>query len=132
RRPSAMNYHLARSIKDAIKQAAASRGGVEFAALVLRENSPNRWDIVLAAPWLSRDERGTLDLFYKQLRRALKMPEFIQISHLVLLDRVDPLREPLPAYVPIGDDLARATGPGQFLGVEARDAYFLIANGALQ
>ena len=127
-----MNNQLARRIKEAIEQAAAKRGGVDFAALVLRENSPNRWDIVLAAPWLNRDERGTLDLFYDQLRQSLKMPEFLRISRIVLLDRIDPSREPLPAFVPVGDDLGRAAGPGRFLGVDARDAYFLIGNGALQ
>ena len=126
-----MNYRLAKKIKDAIEDAAGDRG-VDFAALVLRDTSPNRWDIVLAAPWLTRDERATLDLFYDRLRRSLKMPEFIQISRIVLLDRIDPTREPVPASVPVGDDLARTTGPGRFLGVDARDAYFLIANGALQ
>jgi hypothetical protein len=127
-----VNNELARKIKGAIERAAAKRGGVDFAAVVLRENSPNRWDIVLAAPWLARDERGTLDLFYKQLRRVLKMSEFLQISHIALLDRVDPASDPLPAVVPVGDDLGRAGGPGRFLGVDAKDAYFLIANGALQ
>src|SRR6476661_5979994 len=127
-----MNYELARRIRTAIEQAAAKRGGVDFAALVLRENSPNLWDIVLAAPWLARDERATLDLFYKQLRRSLKMPEFLEISRIVLLDHIDPSREPVPPSVPVADDLARATGPGRFLGIDAKDAYFLIANGALQ
>ncbi len=127
-----MNYELARKIKNAIKRAATERGGVDFAALVLRENSPNRWDVVLAAPWLARKDRATLDLFSKELRRSLKMPEFIQISRIVLLDHIDPSREPVPAIVPVADDLGRAAGPGRFLGVEAKDAYFLIANGALQ
>ena len=127
-----MNDQLARKIKGAIERAAAKRGGVDFAAVVLRENSPNRWDIVLAAPWLERKERAALDLFFDELQRSLKMPEFIQISRIVLLDRIDPSRDPIPPSVPVGTDIGRATGPGRFLGVEARDAYFLIANGALQ
>jgi hypothetical protein len=128
-----VNDRVADKIRSAVGRVAAERGELHFAALVQREGTPpDMWDLVLVAPWVTNNKREVLERLFSELRRSLSRSDFLEIARIVLLDRIDPSREPIPRGLPITSDLARATGPGRFLGVEARDVYYLIADGALQ
>jgi hypothetical protein len=126
-----MNDQIAKKVKAAIDRVAADRGEIDLAALVQREGTPpDMWDLVVVAPWATGNRRQVLEQFFRELRRSLTKANLLEIARIVLLDRVPD--GPLVPFVRIGDDLARASRPGRFLGVEAHDAYFLVSNGALQ
>jgi len=64
----------------------------EFAlfGLFLRQDAPNRWDLVVSAPWLDRDRMGGMQYLAKRLRSRLATEELITVSGIVVLETQDP------------------------------------------
>jgi len=67
------------------KEIAEERGEFSLFALFLREDSPDRWDLVVAADWFGGDQKRTLDYFAKKLKSRLRLVELIKISRIILL-----------------------------------------------
>ncbi len=63
------------------------KGAFNLFALFLREDSPNKWDLVVSAPWIKAHDKETLDYFAKHLRSRLETGELIALSRVVLLDQ---------------------------------------------
>ena len=63
------------------------KGPFNLFALFLREDSPNKWDLVLSAPWIKANDKETLDYFAEHLRSRLETEELISLSRVVLLDQ---------------------------------------------
>jgi hypothetical protein len=64
----------------------AADGPLEFLGLLLRDDSPDLWDVVIAAPWLKADERESFEYVANKLRQALTGEELSSISRIVILD----------------------------------------------
>ncbi|MBM4031976.1 MAG: hypothetical protein FJ291_09345 [Planctomycetes bacterium] len=60
----------------------------EFAlfGLFLREDAPNRWDLVVSAPWLDRDRMGGMEYLARKLRSRLATDELVTVSGIVVLE----------------------------------------------
>jgi hypothetical protein len=57
----------------------------------LREDSLEKWDIVVAAPWLQSNDKKAYALVIAQIQSALTTPELVQFSRVVVLDDTDPV-----------------------------------------
>jgi hypothetical protein len=66
------------------------KGDFSLFALLLREDSPNRWDLVVSAPWFWIDKKKTLDYLAKQLRSRLTSDEILSLSRIVLIEESNP------------------------------------------
>ncbi|MCI0826070.1 MAG: hypothetical protein J4N90_15080 [Chloroflexi bacterium] len=66
------------------------KGGFYLFALFLREDSPNKWDVVAAAPWFKAHDRQALDFIAKELQSNLRTDELVSISRIVLVDDDNP------------------------------------------
>ena len=66
------------------------KGDFSLFALLLREDSPNRWDLVVSAPWFWSDKKKTLDYLAKQLRSRLTSDEILSLSRIVLIEESNP------------------------------------------
>lgn len=69
-------------------------------ALFLREDSLDKWDIVVSASWLSSSEKNAYDIVISKIQSELDTSELAQLSRVVILDTTDPvvpfLREVCP------------------------------------
>ncbi len=61
-----------------------------FFALFLREDSLQKWDIVISAPWLNPSEMHAYQIIASKLQATLSSSEIIEISRAVILDHTDP------------------------------------------
>ena len=75
------------------REIAAERGAFRLFALFLRENAPDRWDLVVSAPWTSADHAATLHFLSRRLQAHLAPEELIRLSRIVLIDPSDPRLE---------------------------------------
>lgn len=67
------------------------RGEFSLFALLLREDSPNKWDLVVSASWFGSDKKKTLDYLAKMLRSRLTSEELLTLSRIVFIEESDPM-----------------------------------------
>jgi len=66
------------------------RGEFRLFALFLREESPDRWDLVVSAPWMEQDFRGSIDQVARKLQQDLTVDEITTLSRITLIDSGNP------------------------------------------
>ncbi len=84
---------LAERLRDLERDVALERGDFELFALVLREDSPDRWDLVMAAPWLNPLAMDDYELLAREIRTRLDAEHARLISRIVILQQGDPALE---------------------------------------
>src|SRR5258708_613544 len=62
------------------------KGPLELFGLFLRDDSPDLWDVVIAAPWLKADELASFEYVASRLREALAEEELVGLSRIVILE----------------------------------------------
>jgi len=72
------------------QKAAANKGAFSFFAILLREDAPDRWDLVAAAPWIDKDTMGSLQYLARCLQEHLDRDELLRISRIVPLETGNP------------------------------------------
>ena len=68
---------------------AAERGDFALFALFLREDVPDRWDLIVSAPWASSDEKSALDYLIATIKSDLGPEDLTNLSRIVFLDPHD-------------------------------------------
>lgn len=66
-------------------------GPLLICAMFLREDSLEKWDIIIAATWLSSVEMKSYKIVSTELQNTLNPSELVQISRIVILDQDDPV-----------------------------------------
>lgn len=92
---------------------AQERGDFAFFALFMREDVPDRWDLIISAPWVGEDKRGAVDYLIDQIKSKLGKEDLIWLSRIVPAD---------PDHVEV-QDLNRAIQV-EHGNVEVRDSNF--------
>lgn len=70
---------------------AAERGDFSLFALALREDVWDRWDVLVAAPWLKTGDMECLGYVASKLQDELTTPELISLSRIVILEKSYPV-----------------------------------------
>jgi hypothetical protein len=73
---------------------AADKGPFEFFALFLRQDLDNKWDLLVAAPWLQADKSASLQFLVNQVRSLLAPDELVLLSRAILVEDSDPTYGP--------------------------------------
>lgn len=112
------------------REVAAERGEMSLFALLLRDDAPDRWDLVIAAPWAVADRRAALDYLVGKIKSTLGSEELVNLSRIVL---AEPNDEPVRAFnagmhVQHGSTELRDC---DFFGLQIRHA-FLITSQSLE
>ena len=68
---------------------AQERGDFTFFALFMREDVPDRWDLIVSAPWVGEDKRGAVDYLIGQIKSRLGEERLICLSRIVPVDPED-------------------------------------------
>jgi hypothetical protein len=50
---------------------AEEKGPFTLFALFMREDAPDRWDLIVSAPWAGGDKRSVVDYFVGQIKARL-------------------------------------------------------------
>lgn len=65
---------------------AEERGSFSFFALFLREDATDRWDLLVAAPWLSPNKQEAVEYLVNEIKSHLGSQELINLSRIVVAE----------------------------------------------
>ncbi len=68
----------------------SEKGEFNLFALFLRENSLDKWDLLIAAPWVERNKSDALKRISKEIQQNLTKKEMLKLSRLVIIDKSNP------------------------------------------
>lgn len=88
-------------LKFAVQALENEHGPMLFFALFLREDSLEKWDIVVSASWLSSTEKNAYQTVISKIQHALDTAELVLFSRVVILDSTDPVVSFLQEVCPL-------------------------------
>jgi hypothetical protein len=72
------------------RDAALEKGDFTLFALFLREDSPDRWDLLAAADWMDANQWDGIRYLAEQLQTRLTAPELLTLSRIVYIAKDNP------------------------------------------
>lgn len=117
---------LVQKLLELEKNISAEKGDFLLFALFLREDSPDRWDLLVSAPWISKDKPEALRYLAKKVKELLKTKELIKLSKIVLIDEDNPALDAIYRDVNTKHRLAEIRD-SVFFGLPIEYAYFITA-----
>lgn len=103
---------------------AEEKGAFSLFALFLREDAPDKWDLVVAAPWMATDRAKTLSYLTEQLKREFNPLELIRLSRIVIVDQHSPALEAINRAMRIEHSAVEMQN-SNFFGLQMKHAYII-------
>jgi predicted nucleic acid-binding protein len=66
------------------------KGEYRLFALFLREDSPNKWEILVAADWIYGNKAEALRYLAQRIQKSFTQNELLQISRIVIIEEDNP------------------------------------------
>jgi hypothetical protein len=86
-------------LRQFMKNVVGEHGEFTVFGLFLRDEAPDKWDLVVSAPWLEEGKLKALGEFAKELSEAIGEDKVMSLSRIVTLNADDPA---LDAIVRLG------------------------------
>jgi hypothetical protein len=106
------------------KKLSAAKGQFELFALCLREDSPNKWDLLISADWARADKKASINRVVEELRKELSEQELLMLSRLIILDKDDAMQKAMQEARQVEHGLAEISD-SDFLGLAIKHAYLI-------
>jgi len=113
-------------LRQVMKEVSAEKGDFTLFGLFLREESPDKWDLVISAPWLEKDKLKALGELVEKLSSIVGQEEVLSLSRIVTLNHDDPSLNAVLRAVQVEDRPIEFLNNNLF-GLEIRHAYILRA-----
>lgn len=84
-----MNEYVAK-LMEIEKKASEEKGPFTLFALFHREDTIEKWDLLVASPWIEENKKEALHYLASELRERLTPNELVKISHIALIDEDNP------------------------------------------
>jgi hypothetical protein len=88
-------------LKSAVQELEREHQAILLFALFLREDSLQKWDIVVSASWLSSSDKNAYQIMTSKIQTALDPSVLTQFSRIVILDSIDPVVSFLQEVCPL-------------------------------
>jgi hypothetical protein len=100
------------------------RGEFALFALFLREDASDKWDLIVAAPWIEGDRKEALAYITTQIQQLFNAEELVRLSRVVLVDQSN------PAITTINQAINCQHGQNEvrdsnFFGLQIKHAYII-------
>lgn len=89
------------SFKKIEREIAKEKGALSLFALFLREDSLDRWDLLISSPWFEKTEKDAFVYVVGKLRSILKKDDFKLISRIIILRKNNKVLEAVHKAVKI-------------------------------
>lgn len=100
------------------------KGDFALFALFLREDAVDKWDLILAAPWIEEDRKAALSEITKRIQGSFETEELSTLSRIVLVDLTNPAVEAVNRAVRIQHGQAEVAN-STFFGLQIKHAYII-------
>lgn len=78
-------------LKEVVLKLEKEFGPMSVFALFLRVDPLEKWDIVVAAPWLNPNDFSSYNAITSKIQVALSTSELVQLARVVILSETDPV-----------------------------------------
>ncbi len=99
------------------------KGDFTLFALFAREDLPDRWDLVVAAPWVRSQEEGA-KYFVEEIQKKLGSPVLNVLSRIVFVQPTDPPVRAINAAMQVQHGQAEIRD-SNFFGVPIKHAFII-------
>lgn len=106
------------------KETSEERGEYNLFALFLREDSSNKWDILIAANWIDNNKEDALKYLVPKIQKAFTQDELLQISRIVIIEDTNPALPALQQAVSIEHGSAEIKD-SNFFGLQIKHAFLI-------
>ena len=103
---------------------ARKRGNFSLFALFLREDVPDRWDLMVSAPWLSPNEREAVDDLVNEIKSHLGPQDLVNLSRIVLVDPNGPPAQALAKAISVEHGRVEVRDSNLF-GLQVKHAFII-------
>jgi hypothetical protein len=115
---------IAEKLKEKEEEMSREKGRFLLFALFLREDAPDLWDLVVAAPWIKRDKAQALSYIASKVREALGPEQLTKLSRIVLIDEENPALDALQPTLHVEHGMLE-TQNTSFSGLPIKHAYII-------
>jgi len=81
---------VAEKLREIEVEVSAEKGSFNLFALIERDDSLGKWDIVISAEWIGDKEKALINTIASKIRNYLSEVEQIMLSRIVVLPSTDP------------------------------------------
>ena len=106
------------------KELSEEYGPFNLFALFLREDSADKWDILVASNWLRQNKQKSISLIAKKLQEKLDKEELINISRIALIEDNNPALDAFQRTINIEHGNAEVKDRN-FFGLQIKHAYII-------
>lgn len=106
------------------KQGSEEKGEYNLFALFLREDSSNKWDILVSANWIDENKEKALKYLAEKIQKALSKDELSQISRIVIIEKDNPSLPSLQQTINIEHGSAEIKDSNIF-GLQIKHAFLI-------
>lgn len=103
---------------------AAQKGSFVLFALFMREDAPDRWDLIVSAPWIGEDKRSIVDYLVGEIKSTLGEQVLTDLSRIVVADPHDARVHAFNALIQIEHGGVEVTDSHIF-GLPVKHAYII-------
>ena len=103
---------------------ASDRGDFVLFALFLREDVPDRWDLIVSAPWAVADQKSALDYLVARIKSDLGPEDLTLLSRIIFVDPADIAVQDLNRAINI-EHGAVEVRDSNFFGLPIKHAYII-------
>lgn len=103
---------------------AEEKGGFVLFALFMREDTPDRWDLIVSAPWVGDDKRSAVNYFVSQIKSRLGEGGLTNLSRIVVIDPKDVAVQALNRAIQIEHGRVEVRD-SNFFGLPIKHAYII-------
>lgn len=100
------------------------KGGFLLFALFLREDAPDRWDLLVSAPWIPKSKNTALKYFSNKLVQSLNQKELLKLSRIAIIESDDPALSAIQQAMHVEHGLAEIKD-SIFFGLQIKHAYII-------
>jgi len=106
------------------KSLSESKGQFELFAMFLRENSPDKWDLLISADWARANKKASINTIIEEIRKELTNQELLMLSRIIILDKNNAALKAIHQEMHVKHGLAEISD-SNFFGLAIKHAYLI-------
>ena len=106
------------------REMSEDKGQFALFAFFLREDAPDLWDLIVSAPWITKDKPGSLKYIASKVQGTLTAEELLKVSRIVIIEKDNPALEALHRAIRIEHGSAEILN-SNFLGLQIKHAFII-------
>lgn len=106
------------------RKLSAEKGDFALFALFLRDDALDKWDLVVAAPWIESNRKTALRYVTNQIQAAFNPDELTRLSRVVLVDERNPALDNINRTIRVQHGIADVQN-SDFFGLQIKHGYII-------